>query len=487
MKGKRAMLLAGVGALAALMAGVPAQAQSTRVAVWGDRTGFDDYDWIDRADAISETIGESPPDTSFVFEQGEPWAWTLEDGTMMIVEQLPDGPHGYYFEPGTDAPFLVRDPSMSFGFIDGAVAVVYGADGSALSQNEGRSWLGTAMRGYERGKRIKRAMVQRDRQRNVNVNRWYDMSYLLFDWWDDWDYGLSRNPVWRRHHDGPRGAGHGHRWDHERQRRTSAADIFRRWGQGGYRGRPPGHFTPPAAGTPPPPRRWDGRGNGRPGEHGEHRPRDRRDPRFEGGLQPDMGVNPAQGGGQQQQQGGVSRPVPMPRPGSGGFRPRPEPQAQMPETVVPQAASPVAVTPDPAPVGRPLPQPRPDRGDRGDGGGRFHAPRPMPETSGSDTPPQPSYTAPEPRPARTERQAYTPPAASGEAPRSFTPRPERTFTPTPTPAPAPTRSYTPTPTPAPEPTRSYSPTPTPAPAPSHSAPEPSSSRSDSRPLRSNRD
>lgn len=482
MKGKRAMLLAGVGALAMLTVGLPAQAQSTRVAVWADRTGYDDYDWIDRADAVSETIGEAPPDTSFVFESGEPWAWTLEDGTTMIVEQLPDGPHGYYFEPGTDTPFLVRDPQMSFGFIDGAVAVVYGADGTALGRDEGRSWLATAMRGFERGKRIKRAMVQRDRARNINVNRWYDMSYLLFDWWDDWDYGLRRNPGWRRHHDGPHGAGHNHRWDHERQRRTSAADIFRRWGQGGYRGPAPGRFTPPAAGTRPPPNRWDGRGDGHPGEH--RFPRPGRDPRVEGGLQPDLGVRPGQDGGMpQHQQGGAGRP--MPRPGSpeGGFRPRPEPQAQVPQPQ-PQAAEPAGVAPDQVPtVDRPLPRPRPDRGaNGGDNGGRYHAPRPLPEAGGDEAPPRPSYTAPVSRPERVERPAFTPRAAPE---RSYTPTPAPTRSYTPSPTPAPSRSYTPTPTPAPAPSRSY--TPSPSPSPSHSSPAPTSTRSDSAPLRTKQD
>lgn len=478
MKGKRAMLLAGAGALAALTAGLPAQAQTSRVAVWGDRTGYDDYDWIDRADAISETIGEAPPDTSFVFESGEPWAWTLEDGTIMIVEQLPDGPHGYYFEPGTDAPFLVRDPAMSFGFIDGAVAVVYGADGSALAQGEGRSWLAAAMRGYERGKRIKRAMVQRDRARNINVNRWYDMSYLLFDWWDDWDYGRSRNPRWRRHHDGPHGAGHSHRWDHERHRRGVLRDAFQRWGQGGYRGPAPGRFTPPAEGTRPPPHRWDGRGDGHPGVHRSPRPGD---PRVEGGLQPDLGVRPdgtERGSGFQQQQGGAGRP--MPRPGSPGtgFHPRPEPEAPI-AVPVPQAQAPMAVAPEQVPaVDRPLPPPRPDRGSGPrDGGGRYRAPQPLP-AGGDEAPPQPSYTAPAPRPERVDRPAFTPRAA-----------PERSYTPTP----APTRSYTPSPSPAPAPSRSYTPSPepsrsTPAPSPapsssSRSAPEPSSSRSESRQFR----
>lgn len=501
MQGKRAMWLTGVGALAALTVGVPAQAQaqSARVAVWADRTGFDDYDWIDRADAISDAIGEAPPDTSFAFENGEPWAWTMEDGTTLIVEQLPDGPHGYYFEPGTDAPFLVRDPSMSFGFIDGAVAVVYGADGGVLSRNDGRGWLGAAMRGFDRGKLLKRAMVRRDRWRNVNVSRWYDMSYLLFDWWDDWDYGLSRNPAWRRHHEGPRGIGHRRHWDGERHRRELISDAFQRWGQNGYRGPAPGRFTPPRPGTQPPPHRWDGRGDGRRGDgpgHGLRRPRTDLDPQVRTGVQPDVGVTPPQpdgglrGAGRPRRDGGAWQP----NGPSGQFRPRPEPQAPQ-AAPVPQTPPPVAVVPDQVPsVDRPLPRPRPDRGgDWRGNGGPARTPRSMEAPDVTEAPPQPNYGRPAEirvRPAppierNEDRPSYTPPSPSP----AFQPRPERSFTPPPTPAPAP--SYTPPPapapsyTPAPAPTRTY--TPSPAPAPARSTPSTEPSRQDRPAVRPNED
>ncbi|MES2442614.1 MAG: hypothetical protein V4574_07265 [Pseudomonadota bacterium] len=498
MRGTRAMLLAGVGALAALAGSLPAQAQSARVAVWADRTGYDDYEWIDRADAVSEAIGESPPDTSFAFETGSPWAWTLEDGTVLVVEQLPDGPHGYYFEPGSNEPFLVRDPEMSFGFIEGQVATVYGLDGGVLSRAEGRAWIDTALRGFERGKRLKRAMAQRNRWRNIGVNAWIDFSYLWYDWQDDWDYGRRRNPGWRRHHEGPRGAEHRRRWDHERQRREILRDVFKRWGDNGYRGRAPGRFTPPTPGTQPP-RRWEGRngpgrGDHRPGGRGATRPRgDLRDPRIEGGLQTDLSVNPQQGQGQgprggvsprgTEPQGGVPRP--MPRPGSpgSGYRPRPEPQAPVVVVPAPQAVQPAAEAP-PAPVTeQPLPRPRAEpRPDRP----RVREPRP--ERSDDDAPPRPVYTSPTPRPMRVERPSYTPPAPQRVevAPPSYTPAPAPTRSFTPPPAPAPTRSYTPSPspapsyTPAPAPTRSYTPSPSPSPAPARSAPTPTPTPSVSR-------
>ena len=445
MRGTRAMLLAGAGALAVMISGVPAMAQPVRAAVpvWGDRTGFDDYDWIDRADAISEAIGEAPPDMSFVFEQGEPWAWTLEDGSVLVVEELQDGPHGYYFEAGSDTPFLVRDPAMSFGFIDGAVAVVYGGDGQAMGRDEGRGWLAAAMRGYERGRRLKRALALRDRQRDVSVNAWFDMSYLLFDWQDDWDFGLRRNPLWRRHHDGPRGAEYRRRREHERQRREVLRGVFERWGQGGYHGKAPGRFTPPKPGTQPPPHRWDGRGHDRPGRD---RPRGERDPRLEHGPQPDLSVNPVpqsvHDGGEVTPLGAPARP---PRTG-GGYRPRPEPQVQVPAaapTPTPPVAAPVEETP---PV-QTLPRQRPSR----DPGWS----RPPRSDNGGDTP----------RPTRIER------------PVSAVPTPQNP----PTPTPAPTRSYSPpperhySPPASPAPSRSY--TPSPSPAPSHATPTPTPSSS----------
>lgn len=475
MRANKAMLLGSVGALAALMIGVPAQAQSTsaRVAVWADRTGFDDYEWIDRADAISETIGEAPPDTSFAFEDATPWAWTLEDGTVLVVEEQGDGPHGYYFEAGSDEPFLVRDPEMSFGFVEGGLAVIYGADGGVMTRTEGRLWFETAMRGFERGKLLKRAMARRDRWRNVGVSAWVDFSYLLYDWQDQWYQGRQRHSGWRRHHQGPRGAEHRRRWEHERRRRQVLRDVFRRWGETGFRGRAPGRFTPPAPGTRPP--RWGDR-DGRPGGRG---PRDGRgnwngrprtgtqDPLLPGVAQPDIGVAPvgqgqgprgADGGGRGPGQRGDGRP-----PGPRGQNP----VAETPPVRVPP---PVAADPPPAPViETPRPRPRPETRS---GEPRVRTPRPAPDMSSDDTPPQPRYSAPTPRPVRVERPDFTPPPPRVQAPApTYTPAPAPTRSYTPSPSPAPTRSYTPSPSPAPAPrnyTPSPSPTPSPAPAPSRS-------------------
>ncbi|MDF7776951.1 hypothetical protein P1X14_16965, partial [Sphingomonas sp. AOB5] len=207
---------------------------------WADMTGFEDYEWIDRADAMSEAIGESPPDYSFQAAESAPWAWMLEDGSLVLAEQREDGLHSYFFEANSDVPFLVRDPDMSYGFIEGRVAVVYGPEGDVLSREEATQWLRIAIEGFDRGRMLKRAMLRRDQWQPVRVSTWIDFSYLWWDWQLDWSDGQRRNERWRHHRNGPRGGEYRRRLDPERRIREIVRDRFNRWGDGGWQGAPPG-------------------------------------------------------------------------------------------------------------------------------------------------------------------------------------------------------------------------------------------------------
>lgn len=494
-RGMRGMLLAGAAGMAvAMMASAPAEAQVRRVpakvakkptkapvVAWANIVGYDSYEWIDRADAVSDAIGESPPDFSFAYDRGQPWAWTLDDGSVLIIEQRLDGPHSYYFEGGSATPFLVRDPQMSFGFIAARVAVVYDADGNVQDRRDAAPFVAAGQKGLQRGKLLKAAMLKRGSQRNINVTAWIDLSYLLYDWQRDWDQGRRRNINWRRHHDGPRGQEHRNRWDGERERRDLIREGFNRWADGGFRGRAPGRFTPPPPGTVPPQRPgrqgdWrDGRGSGRDGRDVRDRDaRDRRDDEFfRNGVGGDLSVNPVGGGGQrgqgtqqqplpqqnggqyqqgsgQYQQGGTQQGTgrPMPRPGSpgSGYRPRPEPQAP----AVTYPGTPTVTYPAPAPSDAGVNRPgRPPRGDAPGTG----TPRQTPPAPGVSQPGGPIVSSPAPvnRPVRQPRPEPAPMPAPVPVPEPVTAQPA----PTPPPVSRPVRQPRPEPAPvampAPEP------------------------------------
>jgi len=415
---------------AALAAPVPQEVQDAQVAP-DDREAPEDYDWIDRADALWDAIGDAPPDYSFAFDNGEPWAWETADGYWIIVENGPEGMVSYYFEPNAEGPFLAREPEYSFGYDRGDVAMVYDAGGGALPRAEGAAHLDDGEALYDRGVALRRAVRQRD-WRPVDTTAWVDVSLVLVGLQHRWDEGRWRHPGWRRHRDRPNVIAWHRRWDSEHRRRADASERFRRWREGGYQGRPPGRPDGWVHG-PRRPGRPDGQA-GRPGWH-PRRP-----------VAPVTGPQPGPVVARPPAPVDTAeRPARDPRPG-GRFSDRP---AEAVNGVAPQrpargnwrrgegrpgrdrgaAAQPVAAVPTPAPVQgapatRPLPEfrPRPSAEGRPERGGDFQRP-PRPAFAPRERPVFASPAAPAAAPA--QRPAYTPPPrpASAPAPRVSAPRP----------------------------------------------------------------
>ncbi|MBO9621363.1 MAG: hypothetical protein J7500_01495 [Sphingomonas sp.] len=397
----------------------------------------DAYAYIDRADSLWEAIGDAPPDHSFAFEGGEPWAWQTEAGFRVIVEDGPEGIRSYYFEPGEAGPFLAVEPGHSYGYEGDAVAVVYGPDGGALPRAEGEAFLDEAMALYARARRIGAAMAG-GQWEPIDTDAWADASPLIFSGFIQlWDEGRQRYPGWRSHRQRTHDQEWRRRLEAEQLRRRGLADAFRRWRSGGFQGPPPqGHWrkpgehrpgtgrphrpgVPPAAGTPQPPRPGVGRPDRpRPGAGWPRRPDVSPNPDASSPQQPGAGrpvrpnwprrpdrrpepsADPAAGTPQ--------TPATRPAGAPGGWRPRPRPDA----------------TPGTAPAPRPQGAPdsgwrrgRPDPGNTGGGWRRPERPAPAP---GAGPQPRPSYSPP-PRP---EPRSAPPPRSEPRAPspRSSSPR-----------------------------------------------------------------
>ena len=278
-QGHLGKLLGGASVLAVALIAVgtggvtPALAQEVG---WASVADIDNYAWIDRADAMSQAIGDSPPDFAFSYDGREIWAWTLGDGSVLIAEQRADGPHSYYFDARADAPFLIRradtdardaaGADMSFGYLRGAIAVVYTSDGGVLRREQAQAYFASAAADWERGRKLRRAMQDRQSWRNISVSLWFDFSPIWYDWGRRWDAGRLRHPEWRRHHDRADWEGWRHRYDDEHRRREAQSDRFNRWRHGDFQGTAPGRYQAP-------PSDWRGGRDHRPDGH--DRPGDR--------------------------------------------------------------------------------------------------------------------------------------------------------------------------------------------------------------------
>lgn len=390
----------------------------------------DAYSYIDRADSLWDAVGNAPPDYAFAFEDVEPWAWELQSGDSIIVEERPEGIQTYYFDPEAEGPFLAVRPGMSFGFSGETVAVVYGPDGGAMPRADGAAHLDEGVALYARARQVRRAMLQRQR-REVDSQAWIDTSPLIWGSVLIWDEGRRRHPGWHRHHERWESAQWRRRLEAERLRRSALAEQFRRWREGGFQGPPPGRFHRPGQhgpgagrpgrpgepGTRPPrqPGQW-----GRPGGPGAGRPRPP-------GAGPAMPTVPR--GPRRPNKPGVDAPelpvtdtpdtIPAPVPGSGmqrrpgwGGRPRPD-RMQGPTDASPQ---PPAATPRPNWTGPRPPRPegaRPSWPGRRPDAGTGAAPQPRPARSDA---PRPERSAPPPR-------SSAPRASPPPAPRPSPPRP----------------------------------------------------------------
>lgn len=213
-----------------------------------DADGQDAYRWIDRARALWDTVGDAPPDYSFAFDGGTPVAWELRDGTWVAVEEQPEGARTYFFAPGERGPFLVRETDRSFGYQDGNVAAVYDGGGRLLPRDEGMGELRAGEQLYERGRRLRDALL--DRQwAPVDTTSWGNLNLFFIGIDPGWDSG------WRYRNDGFARAEQ-RRWAEERARRAAMANAYARWRSGGFQGPPPpglGHqwqHRPPQPGRP---------------------------------------------------------------------------------------------------------------------------------------------------------------------------------------------------------------------------------------------
>jgi len=229
----------------------------------------DRYAYVDRAYEMSNAIGQAPPDYGFDYQGVHPWVWRGSNREMRLIEPVDGGDRYYYYRPGAETPYLVRDPDYSYGFSDGQLVVVYDNEGRMLPPDYIDRRADDAGRYLARATALYQASLRSER-RSVNAANWAARRAALDAARARWEAQQNQQDDWRAYH-----ARHDTEdrtyWQGERDQRERAARSVNDWQNQGYNG------------PPPPPVRYEGhedrngQSNSGPGFRHDDASRDSRD------------------------------------------------------------------------------------------------------------------------------------------------------------------------------------------------------------------
>ena len=191
-----------------------------------------EYAYADAAYQFSDALGEAPPDYGFDYAGVQPWAWEGYDDSLVFAEPVPGGYRTYYYEPGEEEPYFVRDPYYSYGYDNGQLAVVYDVSGDIVPWEDYGPQVVYASRYLMRGQDLWRA--SRGDRVSINVQNWTNYRTNYFNQQQRWDATRVRQPMWMNYA----------QQDVAAQRRSIDQQRFNSWQAQGFRAAPPPRAIP---------------------------------------------------------------------------------------------------------------------------------------------------------------------------------------------------------------------------------------------------
>ncbi|MDQ2878814.1 MAG: hypothetical protein M3R41_07045, partial [Pseudomonadota bacterium] len=96
----------------------------------------DAYAYAEDAYDFGNVVHGAPPDYTFDDNGVEPLAWQGYDNSRTFAEPVDGGYRYYYYRPGEEEPYFIRDPDYGYGYDDGQLAVVYAHDGAIVPYDD---------------------------------------------------------------------------------------------------------------------------------------------------------------------------------------------------------------------------------------------------------------------------------------------------------------------------------------------------------------
>jgi hypothetical protein len=185
----------------------------------------DTYAYADEADAENDGFGDAPPDYGFDYGGTQPWVWYGDDRSERVGEPLPGGGYRYYYyQPGAQYPYLVRDPDYTYGYDSGVLVVVYDRYGEAMPAAAYDRRIDAASRILARATALYAASQHQQHQAVVAAN-WEARQNRIAADNAAWQRGQQQQSGWAAYH-----AAHAPQeqaqWGQERFRREAEAARF---------------------------------------------------------------------------------------------------------------------------------------------------------------------------------------------------------------------------------------------------------------------
>lgn len=195
------------------------------------------YQYVDDASAMNSAFGDAPPDYGFTYDGGSPWVWMAADNAMRVVEPTSDGDRYYYYHPGDQEPYLVRDPQYAYAYDNGRLVSVYDSRGQVLAEADAERRADYAGRYLARARALETAARQ-DRRQQVNANAYAQRRAQINVERAKWTGQQRQTQAWQAYH-ARHESDEQTKWQAEQQRRQQAARDFDDWHKRGYQGPAP--------------------------------------------------------------------------------------------------------------------------------------------------------------------------------------------------------------------------------------------------------
>ncbi|MDB5427799.1 MAG: hypothetical protein JWR43_1774 [Phenylobacterium sp.] len=158
---------------------------------------YNGYALAERAHAFDRAVYRKPPTYGFRYRNARPLVWRTADDYAMYAEPIGGGYRDYYYAPGADYPYFVRDPEYAYGYgPDGALVAAYDASGALLPDDRLYQLAAIAGRYLIDAQDLRRYGLDDSYRTVIAYDDWTRLAPAYYAFEEPWYLAYDRQPDW---------------------------------------------------------------------------------------------------------------------------------------------------------------------------------------------------------------------------------------------------------------------------------------------------